>query len=246
MEARPVTALAIEEFIAAAALSPGQVVKLPDGRAGVVCANSPVASGSRYSAYTAGDFEFAVDTATTLSVGQEAQWDEGDNEVVAAGGVGDFRIGLVKEAKTSGQVWVRIDLNAEALEIGDKTYHIRKRFTIAQINAGATLLAAEANVKYRMVDAAMIAVGGAAAAATTIDILAMQSESSVKLVANAVAGLTQNTLLRAGATNSAILAAGVSFVANDVNTAITVGKTGSDVTTATHIDVLLTYTKDFA
>lgn len=245
MEARPVTALAIEEFIAAAALSPGQVHKLPDGRAGIVCGNAPVASGARYSAYVGGDFELAIDTATTMSAGQEAQWDEGDNEVVAAGGVGDFRIGIVKVTKTS-ETLVRVALNAEALEIGDKVFQIRQRFTIAQINAGATLLAAEANVKYRMVDAAMIAVGGAAAAATTIDILAMQSESSVKLVANAVAGLTQNTLLRAGATNSAILAAGVSFVANDVNTAITVGKTGSDVTTATHIDVLLTYTKDFA
>lgn len=246
MEARPVTALAIEEFIAAAALSPGQVHKLPDGRAGIVCGNAPVASGARYSAYVGGDFELAIDTATTLSAGQEAQWDEGDNEVVAAGGVGDFRIGLVKEAKTSGQLWVRVALNAEALEIGDKVYHIRKRFTVAEVNAGATLLAAEANVKYRMVDAAMIAVGGAAATATTVDILATQGASSVKLVANAVAGLTQNTLLRAGATNSAILAAGASFVANDVNTAITVGKTGSDVATATHIDVLLSYTKDFA
>lgn len=117
----------------------------------------------------------------------------------------------------------------------------RGRFTTAQVNAGATVLAAVPGYKYRVHDASMIAIGGNAAAATTIDLLATQSTSSVKLVANAVAGLTQNTLLRAGATNSTILAGGVSFVENDTNTAITIGKTGSDMTTATHIDVLLTY-----
>ena len=118
---------------------------------------------------------------------------------------------------------------------------IRTRFTVAEINAGATLLPAIPGRKYRMVDASMIAIGGAAATATTVDILATQSASSVKLVANAVAGLTQNTRLIAGTTNSAILAGGVSFVANDDNTAITVGKTGSNVATATHIDVIFSF-----
>lgn len=128
--------------------------------------------------------------------------------------------------------------------IGDmvgKVLHTRQRFTVAQINAGATVLPAIPGFKYRLVDAAMIAIGGSASAATTVDLLATQSASSVKLVANAVAGLTQNTLLRAGATNSTILAAGASFVQNDVNTAITIGKTGSDVATSTHVDVLLSY-----
>ena len=119
---------------------------------------------------------------------------------------------------------------------------LRTRVTTANVNAGATLLAAIPGYKYRLHDAAMIAIGGGAATATTVDILATQSASSVKLVANAVAGLTQNTLLRAGATNSTILAAGASFVANDANTAITISKTGSDLATATSIDVLLLYT----
>ena len=120
--------------------------------------------------------------------------------------------------------------------------HTRQRFTVAQVNAGATVLAAPgAAYKYRMVDAAMIAIGGAAATATSVDLLGTQATSSVKLVANAVAGLTQNTLLRAGATNSAILAAGASFTSCDANTAITIGKTNSDVATATSIDVLLSY-----
>lgn len=114
-------------------------------------------------------------------------------------------------------------------------------FTTAQVNAGATILAAIPNVKYRIHDVAMIAVGGGASGATTVDVLGTQSASSVKLMASAVAGLTQNTLLRAGATNGAILAAGASFDACDVNTAVTIGKTGSDLATATSVQVLLTY-----
>lgn len=124
--------------------------------------------------------------------------------------------------------------------------NIRTRFTIAQINAGATLLAAIPGFKYRMVACSAISVGGAAAAVTTVDVLATQSTSSVKLVAFAQASLTQNTELKSGNSGAAILAGGVSYVANDANTAITVGKTNSDVTTATHIDVIFSYVVEAA
>jgi hypothetical protein len=118
---------------------------------------------------------------------------------------------------------------------------VRTRFTIAEINAGATLLPAVPGKRYRIVDMALISIGGAAATATSVDIRATQSASSVNLLAAAVAGLTQNTLLRAGATNAAILAGGASFVQNDVNTAVTIAKTGSNVATATHVDALVQY-----
>lgn len=125
--------------------------------------------------------------------------------------------------------------------IPNVAYNIRTRFTIAEVNAGATLLAALAGFKYRMVDAFIIAVGGNAAAHTSIDISGTVSTAR-KLVAFLVAGTTQSTLLRAGAaTNGVILADGASFTANDANTAITVGKTGSDVTTATHVDISFSY-----
>lgn len=117
----------------------------------------------------------------------------------------------------------------------------RQRFTIAQVNAGATVLAAVEGYKYRLIDAKLIAVGGAVGGATTVDIKGTQSSSVVKLVAAAQAGLTQNTLVRDGDATGAILAAGASYVQNDANTAITIGKTGGDVTTASHIDVVLTY-----
>jgi hypothetical protein len=123
--------------------------------------------------------------------------------------------------------------------------NVRTRFTVAQVNAGATIVAAAAGIKYRLVNAAVIAVGGAATAHTTIDILGTVSTAR-KLVAFAAAQTTQSTYLQPGVTGAAILADGASFTANDANTAITIGKTGDAVATATHIDVILTYVKEAA
>lgn len=130
--------------------------------------------------------------------------------------------------------------------IGGPCNQVRIRTTTANVNAGATLLPALPGYKYRIHDIAMIAIGGAATAATTVDVLGTQSSSSVKLLAGAVANLTQSAVLRAGATGGAVLADGASFVACDANTAITIGKTGSSLATATNIDVLLTYSIEAA
>jgi len=122
---------------------------------------------------------------------------------------------------------------------------IRQRFTIAQVNAGATLLAALPGFKYRMIQCSAIAIGGAVGAVTTVDVIGTQS-SAVKLAAFAQASLTQSAELRAGDTGGAILADGASFVACDANTAITVGVTGSAITTATHIDFIFEFVVDKA
>lgn len=115
--------------------------------------------------------------------------------------------------------------------------------TAAQVNAGTVLLPAVPGYRYRVQDMALIAVGGNAAGATSVDILGTQGGSSVKLMDARVAGLTQNTLLRAGtATNGLILAAGASFALCDANTGISINHTGSDLSGATSVVVLITYT----
>lgn len=123
---------------------------------------------------------------------------------------------------------------------------IRTRFTTAQVNAGATLLSAKAGYKYRMVDVIGIAVGGAAATVTTVDVLGTQSTSSVKLAAFAQASMTRSTVLRPGVSGCAVLADGASFAACDANTAVTVGITGDDLATATHVDILFSYVLEAA
>lgn len=123
----------------------------------------------------------------------------------------------------------------------DQVFQVRTRFTIAQINAGATLLPALPKHKYRVLDAAMISIGGAVGAATDVRLLATQGAASAALLIVAIAALVQDLLVRAGAANTVVLAGGLAFVDNDANTALTVGKTGATATTATHVDVLVTY-----
>lgn len=134
-------------------------------------------------------------------------------------------------------------IQAEAFKDANnsKVFHHRERFTAAQIDAGQTLLPAVPGYKYRIVDMAMIAIGGAVTGATDVRFLGTAASASVALLIAAIAALTQNTLLRAGATNATVLAAGASFTELDGNTAITIGKTGGAVATATHVDFLISY-----
>jgi len=117
----------------------------------------------------------------------------------------------------------------------------RKRFTLAEVNAGAALLPALAGFKYRLIAAKAISIGGAATTGGTVDILATAAAAVRKLVAFAQASLTQSTVLTDGGAGAAVLADGASYTANDANTDVTVGKTGSSFTVATHFDVILTY-----
>lgn len=116
----------------------------------------------------------------------------------------------------------------------------RERVAIADINAGYTLLPAVPGYKYRMQHAKMIAIGGAVTGATDVRILATQAAAAVALMVVAIASLTQNAINDiASATD---LDGGLSFVENDANTAITVGKTGGAGATATHVDFIVEYT----
>jgi len=117
----------------------------------------------------------------------------------------------------------------------------RHRVTIAEINAGHELLPAIAGKSYRMIQCQAIAYGGAVAATTTVDLLGTQGAGGVKLVAYAQASLTQSAVLVSGGTGAAVQADGASYIACNANTAITVGKTGADATTATGVDFILTY-----
>jgi hypothetical protein len=87
----------------------------------------------------------------------------------------------------------------------------------------------------------MIAIGGAASGATAVTVNGTQSSAGVALLSVAIAALTQSAVNRAGGSNATVLADGASFVACDVNTAITIAKTGGSLATSTFVDVLLTY-----
>ena len=117
----------------------------------------------------------------------------------------------------------------------------RVRATAAQVNAGHTLVAAVKGMAHRMVDFTMIALGGSAATATSVDIIGTRGAVEVRLAVVAVAALTQSAAVKPNSTSVTLLADGASHTALDENTAITIGKQsgGSNLATATHIDCII-------
>lgn len=95
------------EFTAATALSTGQVLQLPDGRAGVISGRGP-AAGDTATAMTWGRFTVQKDTSVLLA-GQQVWWDAGANKATHSSVTGDFPIGMCVEDATGTTAIV--DLN---------------------------------------------------------------------------------------------------------------------------------------
>lgn len=117
---------------------------------------------------------------------------------------------------------------------------LRTRITLAQANAGVTLLAALPGVKWQLTDWVMIALGGNAATATSLNITGTSAGSAVQLAVTAIAALTRSAVVRAGASNAVVLADGASFLSMDVNTAITCASVGT-MATSTGFDIFIDY-----
>lgn len=205
-----------------------------------VIATSTAAAGVKFAGDTEGVFTLPKTlNEGALIEGQPVYWDVANAKFSIDSSLG-LNIGTVAAAALTGDATASIRLHG--MSLAGRLLTVRKRFAIATINAGATnLVPAVPGLKARMVAASAIAVGGAAGAVTTVDILATQAAGSVKLVAFAQASLLQSAKLTDGGAGAAILADGASYVANDVNTAIQVSKTGAAITTATFIDVAFSY-----
>jgi hypothetical protein len=134
------------------------------------------------------------------------------------------------------------NINAEQRLEGNhqKLFSHRERVTVANINAGYTLLPAIPGYKYRLVHAKMIAIGGAASGATDVRILGTRAAASVALMTVAVASLTQNAINDIATATD--LDGGLSFTELDNETAVTVGKTGGTLATSTDVDFIVEYT----
>jgi hypothetical protein len=113
-----------------------------------------------------------------------------------------------------------------------------KRVTIAEVNAGEELLPALVGKAYRITGLLISAIGGAAAAVTSVDIQD-GAGSPVVVAVYTQAQLTENTILTE---NTAGAAMGAGFlVGTTVSKAVNIIKNGSDITTATHFDVVVEY-----
>lgn len=125
---------------------------------------------------------------------------------------------------------------------------IRVRATAAQINAGLEVLPALGGYGYRLIDWTMIAIGGNAATATSVDLIGTRAAATVRPAVVAVAALTRSAAVKPNSANVTLLADGASHTILDANTAVSIGKQsgGSDLATATHIDLILTFVKESA
>lgn len=129
------------------------------------------------------------------------------------------------------------ELNKLAGAVDHVVYSVRARCTVAEINAGKTLVAVPASKQFRLVGCKAIAYGGAVGTTTTVDV----KVGAAKLVAFAQASLLQSAVLSDSTAGAAVLADGASYVAQSAGDDVTIGKTGGDADTATGVDIILSY-----
>lgn len=102
------------DYVPGSAATAGEVIELSDGRAAVV--KETLAANEYGAVFISGIFDVASASATTFSVGDKVYWDYSANvAITAVGATEDFYIGTALVAKTSGQLTVRVDLNAVTL-----------------------------------------------------------------------------------------------------------------------------------
>ena len=119
---------------------------------------------------------------------------------------------------------------------------IQDQLTAAQVNAasgaGTVIVAAGSGRTLEVVDCWMRALGGNAGGATAV-ILTDTAASPTTLVSYAVGALTENTVARAGAASVTSTNLGASAVKHK---GLRIGRTVSDLTTATALDYCVFYT----
>jgi len=121
------------------------------------------------------------------------------------------------------------------------TYTLSESVSLTEINAGKTILAAVAGRTITVVDFTIIAVGGAATAATAVT-LSDTASSPVVITTIAVAALTEGNLVKPyTATHVTNGAAGIGASLTAAK-GITIEKTGSAMTTATSFTAIISYT----
>lgn len=99
---------AVIEFTAGAALTSGQVLQLPDGRAAVVAGLKGFASGDVASARVRGVFKVAKTADMNLLDGQKIWWVKSTNK---ANYTGDFPIGVAVGDSLAAATTVNVDFN---------------------------------------------------------------------------------------------------------------------------------------
>ena len=101
-------ALNVVDYTPSTAKTAGEVIQLPDGRAGVVV--STLAASAKGAAYTAGIFTVAKTTSMVVLNGQKLYWDKTNSK---AKYTGDFYIGVAMADGAAADTTIKVALNVE-------------------------------------------------------------------------------------------------------------------------------------
>jgi len=115
-----------------------------------------------------------------------------------------------------------------------RTYYAQ--IAVADVNTGVLAVPRAPGRIYTVVDGWMRAIGGAAGSLTSIDVT--DDTTGTVALSFEAAGLAENAVLRAGATNTTVTNAGTALTQGE---GILVKNVGTAVDTATHVDVCIHY-----
>jgi len=106
----------------------------------------------------------------------------------------------------------------------------------AEVNAGHVIVTVPTGRQFQLVNLEQIAIGGTAAGATAITVA-----GSATIASTTAATLVENALVGMHTSGVTLLVAGASFTAQTAGTDISVGRTDSDLITATSIRFIISY-----
>jgi len=129
------------DWTAAEALASGQVVQLPDGRAGVIAGAKAAAIGDRVAARVKNDLYTMQKTASVVLLdGQEVYWVKSTGKVSYTG---DFKVGTVVGDAASAATTCVVALNNRAqalIRLGTGSWNkVESTGTVAELGDGARL-----------------------------------------------------------------------------------------------------------
>lgn len=98
------------QFAASAAVVAGEIIGVPDGRAGVVAGISGSASGAPVATHVGGIFQVAIKSADVVAIGDTLYWDTGNDEATKTSGANQL-LGKAFTAAGNAVVTGQVSLN---------------------------------------------------------------------------------------------------------------------------------------
>lgn len=109
----------VEKFTASAALTSGEVIQLPSGKAGVITGLAGFASGDEAAARTEGVFRLQKTASVVVLKGGQVFWVRSTGKCHPLKASGDFYVGMAVEDAAAAATTVDVQLNAKP------TYHVQ-------------------------------------------------------------------------------------------------------------------------